>query len=169
MRRGVLRPVMLVALLSACTSVPATVGPARASDPIRLRITTPPTRGNAKVSPNTDGTFGFAISGIAAGLGPSQQILLWVRSVQPRSGTPGWYLQRPPENGIATSAKGKWQGRGQIGNAQWPPQAGHTFDIAITVVDRAVAEALFSTEAVVTKEVLPVGAQAKSLGVRVQR
>jgi hypothetical protein len=92
----------------------------------------------------SDGVYRFSVNGSVAGVLPDgEKILLWVKPVHPSAG--GWYLQRPPGNGIsAVEASGAWRGTAQIGNVEWPPHDGDTMDIIVTAIDRAAADRLLA-------------------------
>ena len=116
-----------------------------------------------------DGVYRFSVIGISAGLSDKLRLLLWVRPVAPPSETPGWYLQRPPVNGVSgVKPDGSWEGIAQIGNIQWPPHVGDILDVAITVVDVQNANRLLAEMGVVTRVNLPGIASDIASGVRVE-
>lgn len=88
-----------------------------------------------ELSRSPEGVFRFTVKGHTSGVAGSAglKVLLWVHPVDPPAPA-NWYLQQKP-NGITMDSDGNWRGRGQLGNKEWPPQTGHTFDLAITVVD----------------------------------
>lgn len=100
-----------------------------------------------------DGAYRFSAEGMSEGVVEGGlQLLLWARPVSPPSEIAGWYLQRPPINGIASvEPDGSWRGIGQIGNAQWPPHEGDILDVAITVVDAETAQHLLGAPGIVTR------------------
>jgi hypothetical protein len=103
-----------------------------------------------------DGNYRFEVIGKVLGLRDNKELLFWVRPVKPPSETAGWYLQRDPFNGIRdVEGNGSWRGVGQIGNIQWLPAEGDTFDVAVTLVDSHIAEQLLNGPGVVTRIKLP--------------
>jgi hypothetical protein len=115
-----------------------------------------------------DGTYHFSALGTVSVLLPNQRLLLWARPVKPPSETPGWYLQRPPINGIhQINPDGSWEGTAQIGNAMWPPHTGDILDVAVTVVPENQVQQLFATPGVETRISLPGISSDIALGVRV--
>jgi hypothetical protein len=67
-----------------------------------------------------------------------------------------WYLQRPG-NGVASiGPDGTWEGVAQLGNRQYPPKEGYTFDLAVSIVDDATAGPLVADPAEETHD-HPVG------------
>lgn len=117
-----------------------------------------PKSGNVvKCTRYPDKIYRFAVDGTSNGLSQNFKLLLWVRPVNPPSETPGWYLQRPPINGITqTGLNGSWKGVGQIGNAQWPPYEGDIFDIAVTVAESETANSLLGKIGVIVRDE-PIG------------
>jgi hypothetical protein len=105
---------------------------------------------------------------VPASIPASHRLLLWVRPVRPPSDSPGWYLQRPPGNGVsAYSAGGSWDGVIQLGNREFPPNDGDVVDLAISVVSATEARALEAGAGAVTAPT-PRGSQVAELrGVRV--
>jgi hypothetical protein len=105
-----------------------------------------------------EGIYRFDVEGVSSGVyGEALALLLWVQPVSPRSETPGWYLQRAPVNGVrGPDADGSWKGVGQLGNRQWPPHGGDTFNVAIAVAPSDEAEELMARPGVVTR-MDPVG------------
>jgi hypothetical protein len=103
-----------------------------------------------------DGIYQFSVTGVARGLAEDKRLLLWVQPADPRSETPGWYLQRGI-NGITKidPASGEFSAVGQIGNLEWPPHTGDTMNVAITVVEAALTGRLLSEAGVVTRVNLP--------------
>lgn len=107
---------------------------------------------------HADGVYRFSASGTSSGLSKQRHgLLLWVRPVRPPSETPGWYLQRPPVNGISeVGADGSWVGMAQIGNVQWPPHEGDLLDFAVTIADSDTINKLMTAPGVVVRS-QPVG------------
>ena len=64
-----------------------------------LQLFEPKERGSLKCSRGLDGITRCDSSGIASDMA-GMRLLLWLQPVDPPSETPGWYLQRPPVNGI---------------------------------------------------------------------
>lgn len=107
-----------------------------------------------------DKVYRFSVEGTSKGLSADSSLLLWVRPVDPPSDTFGWYLQRPPSNGIVrVESDGSWEGVAQIGNAQWPPHEGDVLDVAVTVADKETADQLKAEAGVVTRA-QPVGIES---------
>jgi hypothetical protein len=108
-----------------------------------------------------DGIFRFEATGTSAGVsdsGPS--LLLWVRPVNPPSESNGWYLQRPPSNGVMSVASdGSWIASGQVGNAQWPPHEGDSIDVAVSIADHRAVNELIAEPGVVIRNA-PVGSKS---------
>jgi hypothetical protein len=103
-----------------------------------------------------DGIYRFSVVGSSKGLSDRLKLLLWIRPENPPSETPGWYLQRPPVNGIGeVETNGSWQGIAQVGNEQWPPHEGDILDVAVTIVDVKTANQLLAEPGVVTRINLP--------------
>ena len=100
-----------------------------------------------------DGVYRFSASGISSnvvtgGFG----LLLWLKPVNPPSDTPGWYLQRPPVNGITgIRVDGSWTGTVQLGNAQYPPNEGDLIDLIVTIVDKNAINRLMAEPGVVVQ------------------
>ncbi len=119
-----------------------------------------------------DGVYRLSVEGMSKGVaggGGKLQLLLWVKPVDPPSEIAGWYLQRPPVNGISLVEPddGTWRGIAQVGNAQWPPHKGDILDVAITVVDTETAQRLLGAPGIVTRIDLPGFASDKALNVKV--
>jgi hypothetical protein len=112
----------------------------------------------ARCSRGADGVYKFSARGTSAGLSTGGYgLLLWVRPVNPPSDTPGWYLQRPPANGIAkVEMDGSWSGVAQLGNVQYPPHEGDVLDLAVTVADKDTVNKLLAEPGVVVR-MEPVG------------
>jgi hypothetical protein len=117
-----------------------------------------------------DGLYRCSTRGISSGLDHDFQLLLWLRPVKPPSDQFGvWYLQRAG-NGTSVEPDGTWHGVAQLGNAQYPPQNGYTFELAISVADAKTARSLLNEPGVVTRD-HPIGAQSaivSNLTVRVR-
>lgn len=104
----------------------------------------------------SDGMFRCAVEGTVKDFSdPGLRLLLWLRPVNPPAD--GWYLQRPPLNGVSTiEAGGRWHGVAQIGSVQWPPHERDVVDISVTIVDAKTAQNLLSQPGVVVRG-QPVG------------
>lgn len=118
----------------------------------------PQSGGKALCFRGGDNVYRFEVKGTSSGISTSGYgLLLWLKSVSPPSDTAGWYLQRPPGNGIdKIETDGSWAGIAQIGNATWPPHEGDTFDLAVTLVDSATINKLMAEQGVVIRS-RPVG------------
>jgi len=88
------------------------------------------------------------VSGISSGI-KRNEILLWIKPVNPASDRSGWYLQRHPHGISGFMKNGTWLGRAQIGNADWPPHNGDILDIAVSVVDQSTYADLMGRKGVV--------------------
>ena len=79
--------------------------------------------------------------------------------VEPPAG--GWYLQREAnQDGIPSDRidpDGRFIGRAQLGNLQYPPRDGHLVEVAVTVADDALYRRLIARGPEET-EAAPVGA-----------
>jgi len=114
-----------------------------------ISIKSPVTAQNVRLQRDAAGIYTFSVEGTLSGSAPADsQVLLWIEPVNPRSDVSGWYLQRNP-NGVINNNDGTWSGRGQLGNQQWPPHNGDTFNILVTVVDRQKAQELMGMAGVV--------------------
>lgn len=92
------------------------------------------------------------VAGVASGAA-GLKLLLWVQPVQPPSDVPGWYLQRPPANGIRGAENdGSWTGIVQIGDAQYPAQAGYTLNVAVSALEENQANRLLSEPGIVVRD-----------------
>jgi len=116
---------------------------------------------NVRCSLGADNTYRFEVRGTSSGVSTDRLgLLLWLRPVNPSSDTPGWYLQRPPTNGVhKIESDGSWFGVSQLGNAQWPPHAGDTFDLAVTVTDNETISKLSAERGVVVRD-QPIGSKS---------
>ena len=104
-----------------------------------------------------DGLYRFSVKGTSSGVTQEFTLLLWVRPIQPAAQTFGWYLQRPPGNGVsAIQPDGSWVGVCQLGNETFPPQAGNTIDLSVSIASRTVATGLLARPGVVV-EIQPIG------------
>lgn len=101
-----------------------------------------------------DAIFRCSIRGASSGSETSSfRLLLWIKPVNPPSDQPGWYLQRPPGNGISSiDKKGSWFGVAQLGNALYPPREGDTVDVAVSVADAATVQELMAERGVVVRD-----------------
>jgi len=138
-------------------------------EPSSVSLVTPTSGEEVRCIRYGDGIYRFSASGTSTELSGRLRLLLWVKPVRPSSETPGWYLQRPPINGISKiKPDGSWEGIGQIGNIQWPPHAGDVFDVAVTVVDVESANQLLVEPGVVVRIDLPGIASDVASGIRVK-
>lgn len=118
-----------------------------------VKIAKPQSDDSLEVELYPDGIHRGAVLGSFSGLSNEQHIFLWIRPVKPRSETFGWYLQRPPGNGVNhLNADGTWEGIAQIGNRDFPPQAGDLIDIGVTMVNSKTADDLLSQRGMVTRD-----------------
>ena len=103
-----------------------------------------------------DKLFRFDVEGTIEGVDPAKfSLLLWVQPIEPPSDQPGWYLQRPPTNGIQSISGNRWRGICQIGNQHYPPNAGDVIEIAASVVPVEEAMRLNSRKGPLTAVVIP--------------
>jgi hypothetical protein len=104
-----------------------------------------------------------SINGTSSGLSTGGYgLLLWARPVRPPSDSPGWYLQRPPANGIdRVAADGSWIGVAQLGNAQWPPHEGDIVDLAVSIADADTMNKLMAEFGAVMRN-QPVGVRTQT-------
>jgi len=70
-----------------------------------------------------------------------------------------WYLQRSGNGVTSIPGDGTWEGVAQLGNSQYPPKQGYTFDLAVSIVDDATAGQLLADSSEETRD-HPVGLQA---------
>ncbi|HEX6370814.1 MAG TPA: PASTA domain-containing protein [Longimicrobium sp.] len=125
----------------------------------------PRTGQRATITRRPDGVGSLTASGVWRGSDRRIRLLLWIRPVKPLSDLPGWYLQRPPGNGISEGPDGTWSGVAQIGSAQYPPHEGDVVDVAVSVADSATVARLMAEGGVVVRPE-PVGvATARVTGV----
>jgi hypothetical protein len=127
-------------------------------DTLTLSLGDPRAGQKAECVRGGDGLYRLSASGASSGLsGGKYGLLLWIRPINPPSDTPGWFLQRPPGNGISkVAADGSWIGTAQIGNAQWPPQEGNTIELAVTIAELDTIKNLMGEQGVVVRP-QPVG------------
>jgi hypothetical protein len=94
------------------------------------------------------------VSGGSAGAdGPDWRLILWLRPAAPASDVPGWYLQRPPGNGLTrVDSDGTWSGTVQVGNPAYPPQDGWRVDIAISATRRELADRMMDAGDIVVRD-----------------
>lgn len=105
-----------------------------------------------------DGIYRLSVQGTSSGL-PNDRygLLLWLKPLNPPADRIGWYLQKPPNNGITSvDADGTWIGIAQVGNAQYLPHEGNTIDLAITITDKSDIDKLMAEQGVVVRNE-PVG------------
>lgn len=132
---------------------------------VKIKIFKP---GNAEAVDLTrmnNGAYHFSVQGVSSGLSQEEQLLLWVRP----SNVLHWYLQRSPDGIREIRPDGSWDGFGQIGNVNWPPKSGDTFDVAITVVDSQTARELLSASGEAIQQALPGTSFDKVTGVKVNK
>lgn len=116
-----------------------------------------------------DGVHRFMVQGTILGADSSKMtLLLWVQPVTPPAESPGWYLQKPPANGIVSIVGDTWRGVCQIGNQQWPPHTGDVVDVAVTLVTSDEAQRLIARQGPMTTIVLPDTVQDIANGVRIK-
>jgi len=117
--------------------------------PAEVAILRPEESGSARLTKK--GTLYFLeVSGSSSGVhGEGRTILLYL---DPHEGPSGWYLQLPGHTGMTRlDSDGSWLGQVQIGNHQYPPEAGDPpVEVAAVVLDEADAD-----EAVGEKEDSP--------------
>jgi hypothetical protein len=136
--------------------------PIIASSPVTISVSLFQPKAGEKItsSRGADGIYRLSVSGASSALSDKYGLLLWVRPVNPPADRIGWYLQRPPVNGIAgVEADGSWTGVAQIGNAQYPPHEGNTVDLAVTIADNDEINKLMSEQGVVVRN-QPVGVKS---------
>lgn len=120
------------------------------ADAFSLSMVMPRPNGDAHLVSNPEGIFTFSLSGNSKGrLDSRKKTLLWIRPVKPAG--EGYYLQRPPFGGISLQPDASWQGTAQVGSRAYPPQAGHIFDVRITMLEAAAANDLLNAPGVVVR------------------
>lgn len=137
---------------------------------VSLALTQPKKDGQLECLPDAGALYRCIVTGSATGLAANEQLLLWVRPVQPPSEAEGWYLQRRP-NGIVERSGSSWRSRIQIGNRDFPPKDGDVIDVAVSVADGVVADKL-SRASGVALERQPVGAtviRAENVRLRIRK
>jgi hypothetical protein len=104
-------------------------------------------------SRGADGVYKLTAEGTSSGVTTSTHgLLFWVRPVNPPADRIGWYLQRPPSNGVTEiRSDGSWTAVAQIGNAQYPPHEGDTVDLAVTIAEKDVIDKLTAELGVVVR------------------
>jgi hypothetical protein len=122
-------------------------------DTLSLSLAEPRPGQKAQCVRGGDSLYRLSAQGTSVGLSSGKYgLLLWVRPINPPSDTPGWFLQRPPGNGISkVEPNGSWVGTAQIGNAQWPPQEGNTINLAVTIADWDTIKNLMGEQGVVIR------------------
>lgn len=124
-----------------------------------LSLHAPKSNSTVALARSADGVFRLTVTGAMRVTTPTGdfRVLLWVRPVSPPSDTPGWYLQRPPINGVSGIAgDGAWSGLAQVGNATYPPTTGGSVDVAASLTRPVEVSALFAESGIVTRP-SPVG------------
>ncbi len=92
---------------------------------------------------SSNGIYSFSVEGSSSGIPSNSVILLWVEPVNPPGDSVGvWYLQKDPIGIQSIMSDGSWSGRGQLGNAQYPPHNADIFSIMVMVVDANTAQQL---------------------------
>jgi hypothetical protein len=100
----------------------------------------------------SNGIYSFSVEGSSSGIPSNSVLLLWVEPVNPPGDNVGaWYLQKDPIGIQSIMSDGSWSGRGQLGNAQYPPHNDDTFSIMVTVVDLVTAQQLKGQQGEVTR------------------
>lgn len=112
-------------------------------------------------SRGADGVYKVTAEGTSSGVpAATHGLLFWVRPVNPPADRIGWYLQRPPSNGVTEiRSDGSWTAVAQIGNAQYPPHEGDTVDLAVTVAEKDAIDKLTAELGVVVRN-QPVGGKS---------
>ena len=150
--------------------LPASSKPAEVA--LNVSLFEPKSSNEVICSPDDQGIYRFQVNGTSSGLSVNEhRLLLWVKPVSPPA-PGGWYLQRPPRNGInlLNDNSGSWTGEAQIGNEQYPPHDGDTVDVAVTIADKTTADDLMNQAGVVTNDT-PVGIKtdtASNLGIKIK-
>ena len=111
-----------------------------------------------------DGIGRITVEGTSSGVSNATHgLLLWIRPINPPADQIGWYLQRPPSNGIPEiGPDGSWTGVAQIGNAQYPPHEGDTIGLAVTIAEKDVIDKM-RAELGVTVRNQPVGVKSATV------
>jgi len=119
-----------------------------------LQLFEPKDRGMLKCSKAVGGVARCGVAGVVGDMSPTgARLLLWVQPVSPPSETPGWYLQRPPANGVKRiDANGAWTGAVQIGDAQYPAKEGDLVDVAVGTLSSEDANRLLGQTDVVVRD-----------------
>lgn len=162
-------PVRPGTIVSFAISVREDRSDGKTSPPSALAVTLFQPKGGEKVlcSRGGDNIYRLSVKGTSSGLSAGRYgLLLWLRPVKPPSDTPGWYLQRPPANGVnRIEGDGSWIGAAQVGNAQYPPREGDVFDLAVSLADNETINKLMAEPGVVLRN-QPVGVKSDTaLGV----
>jgi preprotein translocase subunit Sec61beta len=110
----------------------------------------PTSNGKVTLRADATGIYTFSVTGTSQGVKSSDlRLLLWVEPVKPASDIPGWYLQRNPHGIASVNADGSWTGKAQLGNTQWPPHNGDTFNLMVTAVSNNRAQELTARQGTV--------------------
>lgn len=134
---------------------------------LAVSLSQPKAGGKILCSRGGDSIYRLSVKGTSSGLSAGEYgLLLWLKPVRPPSDTSGWYLQRPPGNGVdRIEADGTWIGVAQLGSSQWPPHEGDVFDLAVSVADNDTINKLMAESGVVIRN-QPVGVKSDTaLGV----
>ncbi len=112
-------------------------------------------------SRGADGVYKVTAEGTSSGVSHATHgLLFWVRPVNPPADRAGWYLQRPPANGVTDfRSDGSWTAVAQIGNAQYPPNEGNTVDLAVTIAEKDAIDKLTAELGVVVRN-QPMGGKS---------
>ena len=114
-------------------------------------------------SRGADGIYKLSAEGTSSGVSTAtHDLLFWVRPVNPPADRIGWYLQRPPSNGVTLRADGSWTAVAQIGNAQFPPHEGDTVDLAVTIAEKTAIAKLKAELGVVVLD-QPLGGKSAAV------
>jgi PASTA domain. len=145
--------VVLFAVATGPSEAPSSTRGTDAAQLPTVSLFEPTARATFRAARRPDGVGTITARGTSTGMhGSTFQLLLWLRPVNPPSDVSGWYLQRPPGNGVAgVDPDGAWQGVAQVGNSQWPPQEGAVIDLAVSVADRETATRLMAESGVVVR------------------
>ena len=127
---------------SPSSTSPSSTSPSSTSSPIPA-ITLDLKSGDVIICSSTGNGATCAINGTAQ-VPSGAQVLLWVKPVNPGSNIPGYYIQlsplgvtQQPQAGAST-----WDGMIQIGDHDFPPCPGNTFNLIATLDDASTAATL---------------------------
>ncbi len=141
-------------------AAPATSGQGTSSPPASVAFFAPRSGQRVTFTRGGDGLYRCSVKGSVSAMGNGVRLLLWVKPVEPPSDRYGmWYLQRSGNGVTSIPGDGTWEGVAQLGNSQYPPKQGYTFDLAVSIVDDATAGQLLADSSEETRD-HPVGLQA---------